>query len=225
MAAGASTTGRSHSESSRIVTTVCASPSGPVDVWRTQGGSPQVHRPNSSKNRSNNRNSKRSRPEQNEKCVTYVAGQKCYRCRRLLRGGPASLTCRAAPRSILEPVCVPSASSHLHGDRAQEVLLADLDAAVTQDRVGGGQVEIDVRQHEMVEIVVALHLALVGGTERKGDLTIARGIDLLGGQGFEKGEGFSKPCLELIDGRLSVLETGRLDAAQPRHAVLGQIGG
>src|ERR1700719_1111833 len=87
MAAGASTTDRSPSEPSRIVTTVCASPSRPVDVWRTQGGSPQVHRPNnSSKNRSSNRNSKRSRPEQNEKCVTHVAGQKCYPCRRLLTG-------------------------------------------------------------------------------------------------------------------------------------------
>src|ERR1700722_19609711 len=86
MATGASTTGRSTSESSRTATTVCVSPRRPVDVWRTQGGSPQVHRPkNSNKNRKNNSNDKSSRPEQNEKCVTYVAGQKCYLCFRLLR--------------------------------------------------------------------------------------------------------------------------------------------
>src|SRR5580704_3191398 len=122
-------------------------------------------------------------------------------------------------RSVASYSATAPASNHLHRDRAQEIALADLHAAVTQDRVGGGQMEIDVRQHEMVEIIVAFHLALIGRAERKGDLTIGCGIDLLGIEGLEKGHGPCEPGLELIDGRLVVLETGRLDAGQPRHAV------
>jgi dihydrofolate reductase len=63
-------------------------------------------------------------------------------------------------------------SGHLHWDRAQKVALADINAAMTQDRVGGCDVEIEVRQHEMVEVIVALHVALVGRAERERDLTI-----------------------------------------------------
>src|SRR5215217_8970763 len=48
----------------------------PVDLWTTRRRvAHRVHRRSSS-----------SRPEQNEKCVTHVAGQKCYPCPRLLRG-------------------------------------------------------------------------------------------------------------------------------------------
>src|SRR6266704_5391779 len=65
---------------------VCASQSArPVDLWRTLTGSPQAHRPNNSN----------SRAEQNEKCVTHVAGQNCHPCSRLLRASPAACRIRA----------------------------------------------------------------------------------------------------------------------------------
>src|SRR5437899_1555451 len=95
-------------------------------------------------------------------------------------------------------------SSHLHRNRAQEVLLADLHAAMAQDRIGGGEMEIDVRQHEMIEIVVALHVALVGRAERECELTIGGAVDLLGVERLEKGDGLGEARLELIDRRLVV---------------------
>ena len=54
---------------------------------------------------------------------------------------------------------------------AEEIALADLDAAMAGDRVGGGEVEIEIRQHEMIEVVAAVHVAL-GLAERKGDLAL-----------------------------------------------------
>src|SRR3954469_22517173 len=69
-------------------------------------------------------------------------------------------------------------SRHLHGNRTEEILLSDLHTAMTQDRVGGRQVEIYVRQHEVVEIVVALHLPFVGRAKRKRDRAAGRRVDL-----------------------------------------------
>src|SRR5262245_2469683 len=71
------------------------------------------------------------------------------------------------------------ASGHPYGNRAQKVALADVDAAMAQDRVGDCEVEIEVRQHEMIEVIVPLHVTLVARAERERDLTIGRGIDLL----------------------------------------------
>jgi len=48
-----------------------------VDLWTTLRVAHRVHSRNSSSNRA----------EQNEKCVTHVAGLKCYLCRRLLMRG------------------------------------------------------------------------------------------------------------------------------------------
>ena len=42
------------------------------------------------------------------------------------------------------------ALGHLHGDCAQKITFADFYAAMAQDRVGGCEMEIEVRQHKMV---------------------------------------------------------------------------
>src|SRR3954462_14772624 len=84
MAVGTCPTVRSCSVSLPIAVTVCKSPSAePVDVWTTQARCPQAHR------RSNN-----NRPEQNEKCVTHVAGQNCYPCPRLHTAVLAAIQCK-----------------------------------------------------------------------------------------------------------------------------------
>src|SRR4051812_7380882 len=77
------------------------------------------------------------------------------------------------------PVSVPSrrGSSPRHGDRAEEIPFAQLDAASAQDGVGDREVEIEVRQHEVVEVVATLHVPLVVGAERKRDVAIGGGID------------------------------------------------
>src|SRR5262249_17805473 len=78
MAAGARSTVRSCWVSLPMTAIACKSPNPnaePVDVWTTQARCPQAHRFSNS-----------NRAEQNEKCVTHVAGQNCYPCPRLLRG-------------------------------------------------------------------------------------------------------------------------------------------
>ena len=62
---------------------------------------------------------------------------------------------------------------HLHRDRAEKVALAEIDAAVTQDRIGCGHMKKEIRQHKMVEVVGALHVAFVGRAERKRDVVIS----------------------------------------------------
>src|SRR5580692_7001969 len=76
MAAGAPTTARSHLASSRIAAIASANPNKvPVDLWTTKSVAHKAHR---------HSNSSSNQDEQNEKSVTYVAGQKCYPCPRLL---------------------------------------------------------------------------------------------------------------------------------------------
>ena len=58
------------------------------------------------------------------------------------------------------------------------VLLSDVEPAVAQDQVGRSGVEIEVRQDEMVEIILPFHVPLVGWAERERDLTIAACIDM-----------------------------------------------
>jgi hypothetical protein len=109
------------------------------------------------------------------------------------------------------------ASNHLQRDRAEEIALADIHAAMTQDRVGGGAMKIEVRQHEVVEIIVALHLALVASAERKRDLAIGRRVDLLAVERLEKGDCFRDTFLELRDRRLVVFVARRLNAGEARR--------
>ena len=62
-----------------------------------------------------------------------------------------------------------SGSAHLQRNGTQEIALADIDTTMTQDRVGGRTVKIEVRQHEMVKIVVTFHAALFLAAEWKRD--------------------------------------------------------
>src|SRR5690242_20336720 len=57
---------------------------------------------------------------------------------------------------------------------ADEVPLADVDPARTQDGVRRSAVEMEVRQHEHVEVVGALHVGLGAWPQREGDLAVAR---------------------------------------------------
>jgi len=45
-------------------------------------------------------------------------------------------------------------SRRLHGDRTQIVALAEVDTVMTQNRISGRDMEMEVRQQEMVEVVV-----------------------------------------------------------------------
>src|SRR5262245_27047002 len=75
--------------------------------------------------------------------------------------------------------CVAAVSDHLEWNSPQKIGLADLHAAMAQDGVCRRAMEIDVGQHKVIEVVGALHLAFVGGSERERDFAIDPGIDLL----------------------------------------------
>src|SRR4051812_13329351 len=113
-------------------------------------------------------------------------------------------------------------SQHFHRDRAEKVLLADVDAAMAQDRIGGGEMKIDVRQHEMIEVIVGFHLSLVDRSERKGELTLARGIDLFRVERLQMRNRLGDARLELIDRGFGVFVTRWLEAGEARRTVLGE---
>jgi Bacterial protein of unknown function (DUF899) len=68
-------------------------------------------------------------------------------------------------------------SSHPHWDGTEEVALADLDTAVTENVVGGREVKVKVWQREVVEVVGASHVTLVVWAEREGDLAVGGGVE------------------------------------------------
>ena len=85
---------------------------------------------------------------------------------------------------------------------------------MTQNRISGRDMEMEVRQQKMVEVVVSLHVTLIGRAEREGDLTIGRQVDLLAVELLQIGDRSRQPRLELIDRRLIIFVAGRLDARE-----------
>ena len=53
--------------------------------------------------------------------------------------------------------------------------------------------EIEVRQHEMVEVVAAFHVAGDAAAERKRDLAVGRRVNLFAVEGFQIGDGLGQP--------------------------------
>ena len=80
--------------------------------------------------------------------------------------------------------------------------------------------EVEVRQQKMVEVVVALHMTLIGRAERERDLTIGRRVHLLAVERLQIGDRSRQPRLELIDRRLIIFVAGRLDAREAAEPFL-----
>src|SRR5260370_693322 len=93
----------------------------------------------------------------------------------------------------------------LHRDRAEKVTLAEIYAAMAQDRVRCGHMEIEVRQHKMVDVVGALHVTFVGRAERKRNVVIGRPVDCLLIDRLQIGHGPRQAILQLVDCRFVVL--------------------
>src|ERR1043166_7724345 len=81
----------------------------------------------------------------------------------------------------------------------EKIALADLDTAMTQDVVGGGGVEIEVRQHEADQELLALERQGLLRADRKGDI-------LLGGRVDVGGFGALHIVERLCDARLQLVE-------------------
>src|SRR4029079_15407651 len=102
-------------------------------------------------------------------------------CPALLRGGGPGRngicsygrrrhSCSAKLRGALEPV-----------DRAEEVPLSERYAAMTQDVVRRSYKKKEIRQSELLQIVVALHFSVVAATG-PGDNLALRAVDLCASQ-------------------------------------------
>src|SRR5580658_741730 len=128
------------------------------------------------------------------------------------------------PTSPPDPACrcahagywAGSPSDHLDGDRADKVLLTDLQAAMAQYHVSGGDVEIEVRQHKVDEIIGSIHLPLFG-TERERDLPRGRGIDLFCVERFQICHCLGQARLELLKICFGVWVARRLDPGEARR--------
>src|SRR3954470_4022597 len=79
---------------------------------------------------------------------------------------------------------------------AHEVALAELDAAVAQDVVGGGAVEIEVRQDEVEQQRLPGELALVAA-ELERDVLVLGAVDLRRLEALAEVDHFREPALEL----------------------------
>src|SRR5262245_49759791 len=85
----------------------------------------------------------------------------------------------------------------LQRDRlAHEVALAELEAAVAQDVVGGGAVEIEVRQDEIEQQRLAGELALVAA-ELERDVLVLGAVDLRRLEALAEVDHLGEAALEL----------------------------
>src|SRR6185437_7004497 len=117
-----------------------------------------------------------------------------------------------------------SSRNHAQSRRlAEKVTLADVDAGHAQQIVSRRQVEIIVRQYEVQEIILARHLRLDVGADRKHDLTLGAGLKRSLVERAQEGQRLLDARLQFIERRLGVLEARRLDAGQTPAAVFGLI--
>src|ERR1700726_889441 len=86
-------------------------------------------------------------------------------------------SCSAKLRGALEPV-----------DRAEEVPLSERYAAMTQDVVRRCYKEEEIRQGELLQIVVAIHFPVVAASGPGDDLAL-RAVALCARQGLQEAEG------------------------------------
>src|ERR1700751_3797279 len=105
--------------------------------------------------------------------------------------------------------------------RAHEIALAELDPALAQDVVGGGAVEIEIRQRVGEQQRLAGELARRPARERDLDRLVLAAVDLRGLEAFEEIDRLGDAILELRNGRLGVGETRQVGAGE---AAAGGVG-
>src|SRR5258708_39354620 len=80
----------------------------------------------------------------------------------------------------------------------QKIPLADFDAVVAQDAVRGRGVEVEIRECEVVQELLAFQRH-GRGTDRKSNVASVGAIELLGLERLHIGDGICKPLLQLIE--------------------------
>src|SRR5690606_37491490 len=106
--------------------------------------------------------------------------------------------------------------------RAQEIALANLDAALSQNRVDGRRMEIDIRHSRGQELLLAGERHRLAA-DLEGDVPPFRAIDLRRRQRLQKCDRLLVPPLELIEALLLVRILRQFDAGEPAGAALGEV--
>src|SRR3954464_11340001 len=105
--------------------------------------------------------------------------------------------------------------------RAEEIALADLDAGVAQKAVGGCGVEVEVRQRERAQELLALHGDGLVGAGRERDVFGVGALELLRLERFHVVDGLRQALLQLRKAGLGVRVEGTslwVSRAQPLAA-------
>src|SRR5262249_3751370 len=96
-------------------------------------------------------------------------------------------------------------------ERAQEIALADLNAVVAQNVVGGRGVEEEVREGELRQIDAGLEGHLLT-TESERDLAVGRTVELLRLQALQEVDRLGEALLQFGERRFRVGEARYVDA-------------
>src|SRR6266851_1966059 len=108
--------------------------------------------------------------------------------------------------------------------RAHEIALAELNAAMAQNVVGGGAVKIKIRQRVVEKERLARELARGPARQGELDLLLLAAVDVAWLEALEKLDGLADTLLELGNGRLGIGEGRQLRAGEPAAAVDGMVG-
>src|ERR1700746_2518619 len=106
--------------------------------------------------------------------------------------------------------------------RTHVVALADFNAVVTDDVVGGGAVEEEVRQTEMQQVGLSLerHLPLAG---LPADVLVFRAVELRRGESLDEIERLRNPRLGLGERRVGIGERRQVHAGQTARRIAPEI--
>ncbi len=100
---------------------------------------------------------------------------------------------------------------------AQEVALADVHAVMSQDRVGGGRMEEEVRQQPAAQVGQAFHLdRAVRQLDR--DVAIFSAFERARRHRLDVVDGLLDARAKFLNGLLGVFELRRVDARETRDA-------
>jgi len=101
--------------------------------------------------------------------------------------------------------------------RSHEIALAELDAAMAQDVVGGGGVKIEIRQTEIQQERLSLELAL-SAREFDNDLLVLSTVDLNWLEALDEINGLRDAVLELGEARFIVGKSDEVRVGEPGGA-------
>src|SRR5882757_2360308 len=105
----------------------------------------------------------------------------------------------------------------------QKIAFADLDAVVAQDAVGSGGMEVEIRQREMVQELLALESHGVAPADGEGNVASLRALERFRLERFHIVDGPGEACLEFIEGLFSVGGRRHLALGEPRAALSRKI--